>query len=99
MKLCLQTHASRAVHGVAVSRNTGTPGQPVRATIPLTYVGHRVPAGSRLRLLISGSNFPWADPNLHTGKPIAPPVAMRTALQTVYQDTDRTSPLTLPILP
>jgi predicted acyl esterase len=99
MKLCLQTHASRAVHGVAVSRNTGTPGQPVRALIPLTYVGHRVPAGSRLRLLVSGSNFPWADPNPHTGEPIATPVAMRTALQTVFHDKDRPSTLTLPILP
>lgn len=76
-----------------------TPGQPVRVTLALTYVGHRVPSGSRLRLLISGSNFPWADPNPHTGEPIATAVAMRSALQTVFHDNDRPSTLTLPILP
>jgi putative CocE/NonD family hydrolase len=76
-----------------------TPGQAVRVTIPLTYLGHRVPAGSRLRLLISGSNFPWADPNPHTGEPIATAVAMRCALQTVFHDDDRPSTLTLPVLP
>lgn len=76
-----------------------TPGQPVRVRIPLTYVGHCVPAGSRLRLLVSGSNFPWADPNPHTGEPIATAVYMRSALQTVFHDEDRPSTLTLPILP
>ena len=35
-----------------------TPGEPVQVRIPITYVGHQVPAGSRLRLLISGSQFP-----------------------------------------
>jgi putative CocE/NonD family hydrolase len=76
-----------------------TPGQPVNVTIALTYVGHHVPAGSRLRLLVSGSNFPWADPNPHTGEPIATAVTMRCALQTVYHDEDRPSRLTLPVLP
>jgi putative CocE/NonD family hydrolase len=76
-----------------------TPGQPVCVRIPLTYVGHRVPAGSRLRLLVSGSNFPWADPNPHTGEPIATAVNMRSALQTVFHDKDQPSTLTLPVLP
>ncbi len=75
------------------------PGQPVCATIPLTYVGHRVPAGSRLRLLVSGSNFPWADPNPHTAEPIATAVHMRRAAQTVHHDEYRPSKLTLPVLP
>lgn len=76
-----------------------TPGQPVCVRMPLTYVGHRVPAGSRLRLMISGSNFPWADPNPHTGEPIATAVDMRSALQTVFHDRERPSHLTLPVLP
>jgi putative CocE/NonD family hydrolase len=74
------------------------PGECVRVTLPLTYIGHRVPAGSRLRLLVSGSNFPWADPNPHTGEPIATAVEMRCALQTVFHDEARPSKLTLPVL-
>ena len=75
------------------------PGEPVRVNIPLTYIGHRVPAGSRLRLLIGGSNFPAADPNPHTGEPIATAVALRTALQTVFHDDGRPSHIVLPTLP
>jgi putative CocE/NonD family hydrolase len=75
------------------------PGEPVRVGIPLTYVGHRVPAGSSLRLLLSGSNFPAADPNPHTGEPIATAVTMRPAVQTVFHDAQRPSRLILPTLP
>lgn len=75
-----------------------TPGEPVRVRIPLTYVGHQVPRGSRLRLLVSGSNFPWADPNPHTGEPIATAVTMRSAVQTVFHDSARPSRLILPVL-
>jgi putative CocE/NonD family hydrolase len=74
------------------------PGECVRVTLPLTYIGHRVPAGSRLRLLVSGSNFPSADPNPHTGEPIATAVEMRCARQTVFHDEARPSKLTLPVL-
>jgi putative CocE/NonD family hydrolase len=75
-----------------------TPGLPVRVRIPLTYVGHRVPAGSRLRLLVSGSNFPWADPNPHTGEPVATAVQMRPAVESVFHDAARPSRLVLPTL-
>jgi putative CocE/NonD family hydrolase len=76
-----------------------TPGVPVRVRIALTYVAHRVPAGSRLRLLVGGSNFPVADPNPHTGEPVATAVTLRSALQTVFHDATRPSCLTLPTLP
>ena len=76
-----------------------TPGEVVKATIPLTYVGHRIPAGSHLRLLVSGSNFPWADPNPHTGEPVATAVEMRSAVQTIFHDSARLSRLILPVLP
>jgi putative CocE/NonD family hydrolase len=75
------------------------PGQVVRVHIPLTYVAHQVPAGSRVRLLVSGSHFPMYDPNPHTGEPIATAVAMRTAVQYVFHDASRPSRLTLPTLP
>jgi hypothetical protein len=86
-------------HGGFDAERLLTPGVAVRVRIPLTYVGHRVPAGSRLRLLVSGSNFPLGDPNPHTGEPIATAVTMRSAVQTVFHDATRPSRLTLPTLP
>jgi putative CocE/NonD family hydrolase len=74
------------------------PGEPVQVHIPLTYVGHQVPAGSSLRLLIAGNNFPYADPNPHTGEPVGAAVAMRPAVQTIYHDAARPSRLLLPTL-
>jgi putative CocE/NonD family hydrolase len=75
------------------------PGEPVRVQIPLTYVAHRVPAGSRLLLLAAGSDFPFSDPNPHTGEPVATAVTFRAAVQTVFHDRERPSSLTLPVLP
>ncbi|MDN3923191.1 CocE/NonD family hydrolase [Roseateles violae] len=74
------------------------PGATVRITVPLTYVAHRLPAGSRLRLLISGSNFPWADPNPHVAEPIGSAASCRKAVQQVHHDVQRPSRLLLPIL-
>jgi putative CocE/NonD family hydrolase len=74
------------------------PGVPVRVRIPLTYVAHRVAAGSSLRVLLAGSNFPWADPNPHTGEPIATAVVMQSATQLIYHDPQRPSRLTLYIV-
>jgi putative CocE/NonD family hydrolase len=76
-----------------------TPGEPVQVRIPITYVGHQVPAGSRLRLLISGSQFPFTDPNPHTGEPIASATVMRSCVQTIFHDAHRPSCLMLPTLP
>lgn len=73
-------------------------GDTARLRFPLTYVGHRVPAGHSLRLLISGSNFPLVDPNPHVAGPIASATAMRTAVQTVFHDAARPSRLVLPVL-
>jgi predicted acyl esterase len=70
----------------------------VQVQVPLTYIGHRLPAGSRLRLLVCGSNFPFADPNPHSGEPVATAVAMRRAAQTVFHDVARPSRLILPVL-
>lgn len=75
------------------------PGETVRVSIPLTYIGHLVPAGSSLRLLVAGSNFPLADPNPHTGEPVGSAVSMRAAVQTLFHDSGRPSSLTLPLMP
>ena len=74
-------------------------GVTVRVRIPLSYIAHEIPAGSSLRLLISGSNFPWADPNPHTAEPIATATVMRSATQSVFHGSQRPSKLILPILP
>lgn len=76
-----------------------TPGVPVRISIPVTYVAHRVPRGSSLRLLIGGSNFPLLDPNPHVAGPIADATDVRTAVQTVFHDPARPSRLVLPLAP
>lgn len=76
-----------------------TPGEPVCVRIPMTYVGHHLPAGSRLQLMVSGSNFPLADPNPHTAGPLADAVAMQVAVQIVFHDADHPSRLWLPLLP
>jgi predicted acyl esterase len=52
-----------------------------------------------LRLLISGSQFPFTDPNPHTGEPIASATAMQRCVQTVFHDAQRPSRLMLPTLP
>jgi uncharacterized protein len=74
------------------------PGEPVLARIRMTYVGHQIPAGHRLRLLVSGNNFPLLDPNPHTGEPVATARGMRRALQTVFHDAAKPSRLLLPAL-
>jgi putative CocE/NonD family hydrolase len=76
-----------------------TPGVAVQVRITLTYVAHQIPAGSSLRLLVAGNNFPYADPNPHTGEPIGTAVAMKPAVQSIFHDAARPSRLTLPVLP
>ena len=74
------------------------PDEPVLARVPMTYIGHRIPAGHSLRLLVSGNNFPLLDPNPHTGEPVATAMTMRPARQTVFHDADKPSRLLLPVL-
>ncbi len=75
------------------------PGESVKITVPLTYIAHRLPAGSRLALLVSGGDFPTSDPNPHTGEPIATAVRCQPAVQTVFHDRDKPSSIALPVLP
>lgn len=75
------------------------PGEPVRVSVPLTYVGHRIPAGNRLALLVGPGNFPWVDPNPNTGDPIASATRLQVAEQRVWHEVARPSRLLLPCLP
>jgi putative CocE/NonD family hydrolase len=76
-----------------------TPGEPVRVRIPLAFIGHQLPAGSRLQLLIAGSNFPQADPNPHGAGPVATATTLASAVQTIFHDPARPSRLILQVLP
>ena len=59
----------------------------------------RVPAGHRMRLEISSSNFPRFDRNPNTGRPVADDTELRGALQTVYHDRRHPSHVLLPVIP
>lgn len=74
------------------------PGKPVSAHIRMTYVGHTLAAGSELRLLISGNNFPLLDPNPHVDGPIAAAARGARAMQSIYHDLARPSRLTMPTI-
>ena len=74
------------------------PGAVVGARIRLHYVGHRLAAGHALVLLVSGNNYPWVDPNPHTGEPIATAVERQVARQTVCHGPEFPSRVVLPIL-
>jgi putative CocE/NonD family hydrolase len=71
-----------------------------RYQIPLGPVGIRVPAGYRLRLTVSSSDFPQWDRNLNTGGPLFDegPLAPVVATQLILHDADHPSCLTLPIM-
>jgi putative CocE/NonD family hydrolase len=73
------------------------PGEPVRVRIPLTHVGHRLPAGHRLVLLVAGGNFPLLDPNPHGAGPIADQPANHSAVQAIHHGGAHASRLHLPV--
>ena len=56
-------------------------------------------SGHRLRLEISGSNFPRFDRNLNTGEEQAHATRMVTATNTIYHDRQHPSALILPMIP
>lgn len=75
-----------------------TPGRPEPVRIPLTHVGHEVPAGHGLVLLIAGGNFPLLDPNPHGAGPVAAQGRNQKALQAIYHGGMASSRLHLPLL-
>ncbi len=77
-----------------------TPGRVEEYRISLGPVGARVPAGYRLRLDISSSDFPHWDRNLNTGGPLGKegPERAVVATQTVLHSRAYPSRVTLPVL-
>jgi uncharacterized protein len=75
-----------------------TPGEPVELRIRLSHVGHTFLRDHRIRLEVSSSCFPLADPNTNTGADFATDTQHRKAHQTVFHDAARPSRLLLPVL-
>ena len=77
------------------------PGEVYELRIDLGPVGAHVPAGSRLRLTISSSDFPQWDRNLNTGgTPLAESALVAApATQTVLHDAAHPTRITLPVRP
>lgn len=76
-----------------------TPGEPFEILIRLSHVGHTFLPSHRIRLEVSSSCFPLADPNTNTGDDFRTDTAHRTAEQTVLHDAQHPSRLLLPVMP
>ena len=76
------------------------PGRIYEYTIALGPVGIRVPAGHRLRVTVSSSDFPQWDRNMNTGGAIGTegPSAGITATQTVLHTSEFPSRVILPVV-
>jgi putative CocE/NonD family hydrolase len=76
------------------------PGEVERYRIEIGPVGVRIPAGHRLRVDVSSSDFPLWDRNLNSGGPIGSEGAMAAvvATQAVLHDAAHPSHVTLPVL-
>ena len=74
-----------------------TPGKAEALRIRMSHVGHTFLAGHRVRLEISSSSFPMADPNPNTGREIATETECRRAGQTIFHDAQHPSHLVLPV--
>ncbi len=58
-----------------------------------------IPAGHRLRVVVSSAAFPKYDRNLNTGGDNERDTAYVAAHQTVFHDAEHPSHVTLPIIP
>ncbi len=74
------------------------PDEPFGLTIRLSHVGHTFQRSHRIRLEVSSSCFPLADPNTNTGGDFATDTAHRKARQTVLHDAAHPSRLILPVM-
>ncbi|MCL4289408.1 MAG: CocE/NonD family hydrolase [Thermoleophilia bacterium] len=110
-RLCVVDAAGRSTNlqeGIvrASHRDPGAAPSPIRPDevyeyrIALGPVGVRVPAGHRLRVTVSSSDFPQWDRNLNTGGPFGQegPSAAKAATQVVLHDRSHPSRVTLPIV-
>lgn len=90
----------RARHRNSIEREELiTPGAVVEYRIRLTDTACRFPAGHRIRLEITSSNFPQFDRNHNTGRNDLTDADLRAADQTVYHSEHFPSRLILPLAP
>jgi len=75
------------------------PGKVYPLTIDLWATSNVFQAGHRIRLEISGSNFPRFDRNLNTGESGANSAKWTTATNTILHDAAHPSALSLPVVP
>jgi len=73
------------------------PGEPFALTVTMGDTAIAVPAGHRLRLEVSSSNFPKYDRNPNTGEDPFTATELRKANQTVFHTAERASYVVLPI--
>ena len=74
------------------------PGKAYLYTIDLWATSNVFPAGHRIRVEVSSSNFPRFDRNTNTGGAIAEDAGFKPALQTVLHDPQHPSHITLPLV-
>jgi len=75
------------------------PGRVYEYAIDLWATSNVFPAGHRVRLEVSSSNFPRFDRNANTGRAFGTDAELRPALQTVCHDSARASHVVLPVVP
>ena len=74
------------------------PDKPELFEIDMTATATVIPAGHRLRLTLTSSDFPAFDRNLNTGGPIGRERRWQTAINLLFHDRLRPSHLLLPVL-
>ena len=75
-----------------------TPGQIYEIAVDAGVTGNVFLKGHRIRLEVSGSNFPRFDRNPNTGTPIATETHLMKATQTLYHDRQHPSRLVLMVM-
>ncbi len=76
-----------------------TPGQVYTVEVSLKAVAYQFPAGHRIRLWISSSDFPMYDRNLNTGGDNVTETRWVKATNTIHYGAGGASALVLPVLP
>ena len=76
-----------------------TPGQIYRYDIDLWFTALVVPAGDRIRVVVSSAAFPKYDRNLNTGGDNERDTTFVAAHQRVLHDAEHPSHVTLPVIP
>jgi len=72
--------------------------QPAEILVDVWATGYELPAGHKLRLVVTSSWFPRYNRNLNNGQPLATASELRKAKQTLYWGGDFPSHVSLPVL-